>query len=113
MNSEPEGREPWEVPELKEGFDVYDYDPRRARRGQRVVLAVFVLTLILFVLSYWLKWRAEQPYRPEPRPQPARWRLTGRAAQQPWIDHDDGILGRMNGSEMAEARPFDLAPQIL
>jgi hypothetical protein len=47
----------WEDPDLPEGFDVYDYDAARAKRGQRMVLIVFVGALLLFLLSAYLESR--------------------------------------------------------
>ncbi len=52
----------WENPDLPEGFDVYDYDPRRARRGQIVVLCVFGTAALLFIIAWYLNWsRAPDP----------------------------------------------------
>jgi hypothetical protein len=53
MNRFPDDDEDkdWENPDLPEGFDVYDYDPVRARRGQRMVLFIFALVLVLLIVA--------------------------------------------------------------
>lgn len=50
---EEQTREPWEIPELKEGFDVFNYDAQRAKRGQRLVLIIFAIAITLLALSWW------------------------------------------------------------
>lgn len=65
-----ENREPWELAEMKEGFDVYNYDEARARRGQRVVIVLFLISLGLFVL-YMYK---TMSYRTDSEEQPQRSR---------------------------------------
>jgi hypothetical protein len=50
----------WELPEKQEGYDVYQYDARRAAVGQKIVLMIFTLALILFILSNYFSCRASQ-----------------------------------------------------
>ena len=69
----PPEHEPWEVPQFTEGFDVYDYDARRAKRGQRVVLAVFLITLVLLALMIWLNSQSTEPSKTRPRSVPSRY----------------------------------------
>jgi hypothetical protein len=55
MRDEDEGEaHDWEDPDLPEGFDVYDYDAQRAKRGRRMVLIIFGSALFLFLLASWL-----------------------------------------------------------
>jgi hypothetical protein len=58
-NFEPEEkREPWELPEYREGFDVYQYDEYRARKGQRIVIATFLIAFTLFLIAMYLSKKA-------------------------------------------------------
>lgn len=50
-DSEEAAKEPWEV-ERKEGFDVFNYDAERARRGQRLVIAIFVIAAALIAYRF-------------------------------------------------------------
>ena len=61
-------REPWELTEPNEGYDVYDYDARRAWRGFRVVISVFIVAAILLGLMIWLDSR--KPGKPRNGPLP-------------------------------------------
>ena len=48
---EVEEEKDWENPDLPEGFDVYDYDAAKAKRGQRMVLIIFAVAFLLFVVA--------------------------------------------------------------
>jgi len=68
-----EQKEPWELTEPKEGYDVYDYDARRARRGFRVVMAVFLATLVLLGLALWMNSRRPADPITHPPRMPSRY----------------------------------------
>jgi hypothetical protein len=61
MNEEPE--EEWSEEELPEGFDVYNYDAKRARAGQLMVVAIFSFALLLFALSMYFSYRDLQRWQ--------------------------------------------------
>lgn len=49
MEGQEREREPWELDEYPEGFDVYQYDAVKAGKSQRLVLAVFAIAFLLFL----------------------------------------------------------------
>lgn len=49
---EEEKREPWEIAEPAEGFDVFGYDAARAKRMHRIVLGVYIVAFV--ILGYGL-----------------------------------------------------------
>jgi len=54
LNDEPEEapkKEPWEIDVKSEGFDVFEYDAARARKSQRLVMAIFLLSLALYIFG--------------------------------------------------------------
>ncbi|HEY3781075.1 MAG TPA: hypothetical protein VGL56_08345 [Fimbriimonadaceae bacterium] len=65
MNEEPE--EEWSQQDLPEGFDVFEYDAKRARSGQLLVTFIFLVALLMFILAMYFsyrdlqRWRAEHP----------------------------------------------------
>ena len=61
MNDEPE--EEWSEENLPEGFDVFDYDAKRARAGQLMVVAIFAGALLLFVMAMYFSYRDLQKWQ--------------------------------------------------